>query len=71
MKKALSAAMAAGMTAVMLAGCGSSASSAAESTAPAESTSAAASTEAAAESVVSAPTVVKFYNGLSCQLLEK
>ena len=35
MKKALSAAMAAGMTAVMLAGCGSSASSAAESTAPA------------------------------------
>ena len=34
MKKALSAAMAAGMTAVMLAGCGSSASSAAESTAP-------------------------------------
>lgn len=38
MKKALSAAMAAGMTAVMLAGCGSSASSAAESTAPAEST---------------------------------
>ena len=60
MKKALSAAMAAGMTAVMLAGCGSSASSAAESTAPAESTSAAASTEAAAESVVSAPTELSF-----------
>ena len=60
MKKALSAAMAAGMTAVMLAGCGSSASSAAESTAPAESTSAAASTEAAAESVVSAPTTLSF-----------
>ena len=60
MKKALSAAMAAGMTAVMLAGCGSSASSAAESTAPAESTSAAASTEAAAESVVSAPTALSF-----------
>lgn len=59
MKKALSAAMAAGMTAVMLAGCGSSASSAAESTAPAESTSAA-STEAAAESVVSAPTALSF-----------
>lgn len=60
MKKALSAAMAAGMTAVMLAGCGSSASSAAESTAPAESTSTAASTEAAAESVVSAPTALSF-----------
>ena len=60
MKKALSAAMAAGMTAVMLAGCGSSASSAAESTAPAESTSSAASTEAAAESVVSAPTALSF-----------
>ena len=60
MKKALSAAMAAGMTAVMLTGCGSSASSAAESTAPAESTSAAASTEAAAESVVSAPTALSF-----------
>ena len=60
MKKALSAAMAAGMTAVMLAGCGSSASSAAEITAPAESTSAAASTEAAAESVVSAPTALSF-----------
>lgn len=60
MKKALSAAMAAGMTAVMLVGCGSSASSAAESTAPAESTSAAASTEAAAESVVSAPTALSF-----------
>ena len=60
MKKALSAAMAAGMAAVMLAGCGSSASSAAESTAPAESTSAAASTEAAAESVVSAPTALSF-----------
>lgn len=60
MKKALSAAMAAGMTAVMLAGCGSSAPSAAESTAPAESTSTAASTEAAAESVVSAPTALSF-----------
>lgn len=59
MKKALSAAMAAGMTAVMLAGCGSSASSAAESTAL-PSTSAAASTEAAAESVVSAPTELSF-----------
>lgn len=60
MKKALSAAMAAGMTAVMLAGCGSSAPSAAESTAPAESTSTAASTEAAAESIVSAPTALSF-----------
>ena len=62
MKKALSAAMAAGMAAVMLAGCGSSASSAAESTAPAESTSTAASSEAAAstDSVVSAPTELSF-----------
>lgn len=39
MKKHCLLLWAAGMTAVMLAGCGSSASSAAESTAPAESTS--------------------------------